>query len=125
MIRPITAGFGERATLLAGSLSGAAGFFIYGVAPGGLIFCLGIPIMAFWGLAALATVLMSRVRLSEQGTAADRDATGAFRVARSDALHGSVCLLHWSRRSRASTRCAISLGLAPAHQRRRNRLAYD
>ena len=47
------------------------------------------------------------------------------RVARSDALHGSVCLLHWSRRSRASTRCAISLGLAPAHKRRRNRLAHD
>ena len=69
LIRPITAGFGERATLLAGSLSGAAGFFIYGVAPEGWIFCLGIPIMAFWGLSGPATqALMSRrVRLSEQG----------------------------------------------------------
>lgn len=69
LIRPITAGFGERATLLAGSLSGGAGFFIYGVAPEGWIFCLGIPIMAFWGLSGPATqALMSRrVRLSEQG----------------------------------------------------------
>ena len=69
LIRPITARFGERATLLAGSLSGAAGFFIYGMAPQGWIFCLGIPIMAFWGLAGPATqALMSRrVRLSEQG----------------------------------------------------------
>jgi MFS transporter, DHA1 family, tetracycline resistance protein len=69
LIRPITARFGERATLLAGSLSGAAGFFTYGVAPEGWIFCLGIPIMAFWGLSGPATqALMSRrVRLSEQG----------------------------------------------------------
>ena len=69
LIRPITARFGERATLLAGSLSGAAGFFIYGVAPEGWIFCLGIPIMAFWGLSGPATqALMSRrVSLSEQG----------------------------------------------------------
>jgi DHA1 family tetracycline resistance protein-like MFS transporter len=69
LIRPITARFGERATLLAGSLSGAAGFFTYGVAPEGWIFCLGIPIMAFWGLSGPATqALMSRrVCLSEQG----------------------------------------------------------
>jgi MFS transporter, DHA1 family, tetracycline resistance protein len=69
LIRPITARFGERATLLAGSLSGAAGFLVYGVAPAGWIFCLGIPVMAFWGLAGPATqALMSRrVSLSEQG----------------------------------------------------------
>jgi MFS transporter, DHA1 family, tetracycline resistance protein len=69
LIRPITARFGERATLLAGSLSGAAGFLTYGVAPEGWIFCLGIPIMAFWGLSGPATqALMSRrVCLSEQG----------------------------------------------------------
>jgi DHA1 family tetracycline resistance protein-like MFS transporter len=69
LIRPITARFGERAALLAGSLSGAAGFLIYGVAPEGWIFCLGIPCMAFWGLAGPATqALMSRrVSASEQG----------------------------------------------------------
>jgi DHA1 family tetracycline resistance protein-like MFS transporter len=69
LIRPITARFGERAALLAGSLSGAAGFLIYGVATEGWIFCLGIPCMAFWGLAGPATqALMSRrVSASEQG----------------------------------------------------------
>jgi DHA1 family tetracycline resistance protein-like MFS transporter len=69
LIRPITARFGERATLLAGSLSGAAGFFTYGVAPEGWIFCLGIPIMAFWGLSgpAIQALMSRRVRLSEQG----------------------------------------------------------
>jgi DHA1 family tetracycline resistance protein-like MFS transporter len=55
--------------LLAGLICGAAGFAIYGVAPQGWIFCLGIPIMAFWGLAGPATqALMSRrVSGSEQG----------------------------------------------------------
>jgi len=69
LIRPITARFGERTTLLAGSLSGAAGFFTYGAAPEGWMFCLGIPVMAFWGLAGPATqALMSRrVSASEQG----------------------------------------------------------
>ncbi len=69
LIRPITARLGERRTLLAGSVSGAAGFFIYGMAPEGWMFCLGIPIMAFWGLAGPATqALMSRrVSPAEQG----------------------------------------------------------
>ena len=69
LVRPITARFGERTTLLAGSFSGAAGFFTYGAAPEGWIFCLGIPVMAFWGLSGPATqALMSRrVSASEQG----------------------------------------------------------
>src|SRR5262249_56619332 len=61
LIRPITAHFGERATLLAGLISGGIGFFIYGMAQQGWIFCIGIPIMAFWGLAGPATqALLSR-----------------------------------------------------------------
>ena len=69
LIRPLTARYGERRTLLAGLLCGAVGFAIYGVAPQGWMFCLGIPIMAFWGLAGPATqALMSRrVSASEQG----------------------------------------------------------
>jgi DHA1 family tetracycline resistance protein-like MFS transporter len=69
LVRPITARVGERATLLIGSLSGALGFFVYGFAPRGWIYCLGIPFMAFWGLAGPATqALMSRrVSGSEQG----------------------------------------------------------
>ena len=69
LVRPVTVWFGERLTLLGGLLSGATGFFMYGVAPEGWIFCLGIPIMAFWGLAGPATqALMSRrVSPREQG----------------------------------------------------------
>ena len=69
LIRPLTARFGERATLLAGLLCGAVGFAIYGVAEAGWVFCLGIPIMAFWGLAGPATqaLMTRRVSASEQG----------------------------------------------------------
>ena len=69
LMRPLTARFGERKTLLAGLLSGALGFAVYGVATDGWIYCTGIPIMAFWGLAGpSAQAFMSRrVSSSEQG----------------------------------------------------------
>ena len=61
--------FGERATLVVGLLAGALGFAVYGVATSGLVFCIGVPVMALWGLASpSATGLMSkRVSASEQG----------------------------------------------------------
>ena len=48
---------------------GAFGFAIYGVAPTGWMFCLGVPVMALWGLATpTAAGIMSRqVSPSEQG----------------------------------------------------------
>jgi DHA1 family tetracycline resistance protein-like MFS transporter len=69
LIRPVTARLGLRTTLLVGLLCGAIGFSVYGVAPEGWIFWLGIPVMAFWGLAGpAAQALMSRrVSSSEQG----------------------------------------------------------
>ncbi len=69
LIRPITARFGERAALLAGLLSGAIGFVVYGMAPNGWVFCLGIPIMAFWGMAgpAAQALMTRRVGASDQG----------------------------------------------------------
>jgi DHA1 family tetracycline resistance protein-like MFS transporter len=69
LVRPITIRFGERRTLLIGLLCGAVGFSIYGLAPNGIVYCLGIPVMAFWGLAGPAAQgLMTRlVRPSEQG----------------------------------------------------------
>jgi len=69
LIRPLTTRFGERATLLAGLFCGAAGFTVYGAAPQGWIFCLGIPIMAFWGLAgpAAQALMTCRIGGSEQG----------------------------------------------------------
>lgn len=61
--------FGERGTLVIGLLFGALGFAVYGVAPTGWLFCLGVPVMALWGLASpTAGGLMSkRVSASEQG----------------------------------------------------------
>ncbi len=69
LIRPLVARLGERRALLIGLLCGAGGFAIYGVAPTGLLFNLGIPVMAFWGLAGPSCQgLMTRhVSPSEQG----------------------------------------------------------
>jgi DHA1 family tetracycline resistance protein-like MFS transporter len=69
LIRPTIRWIGERGTLLAGLLFGATGFTVYGLAPTGAIFWLGIPVMALWGLAGAAwQAMMSRlVGASEQG----------------------------------------------------------
>jgi DHA1 family tetracycline resistance protein-like MFS transporter len=69
LIRPITKRLGERTTLLTGLICGAIGFFVYCVATEGWIFWLGIPVMAFWGLAGPATqaLMTRRVSSSEQG----------------------------------------------------------
>ncbi len=53
--------FGERRTLIAGLAFGVAGFAIFGLAPTGALFWLGIPVMALWGLVNPASQgLMSR-----------------------------------------------------------------
>jgi MFS transporter, DHA1 family, tetracycline resistance protein len=69
LIKPIVAAVGDRGALLLGLVFGAIGFAIYGVAPTGLIFCIGIPVMSLWGLASpAAQALMSqRVTATEQG----------------------------------------------------------
>jgi DHA1 family tetracycline resistance protein-like MFS transporter len=61
--------FGERGALAIGLLCGAAGFAIYGIAPSGWLFCLGVPVMALWGLASPAAggLMSRRVSPSEQG----------------------------------------------------------
>ena len=69
LVKIVTAKWGEQRTLLTGLLCGAVGFAIYGLASKGWIYCLGIPIMAFWGLAgpAMQALMTCRVSLSEQG----------------------------------------------------------
>ncbi len=69
LIQPTIRWIGERRTLLAGLLFGATGFTVYGLAPTGATFVLGIPVMALWGLAGAAwQAMMSRlVSASEQG----------------------------------------------------------
>jgi MFS transporter, DHA1 family, tetracycline resistance protein len=54
-IGPIVKRFGERRALVLGLSSGAAGFLIFGLAPTGALFWLGIPVMALWGVAGAAT----------------------------------------------------------------------
>ena len=53
-IGPIVKRFGERKALLLGLGSGALGFLIFGVAPTGPLFWIGIPVMALWGIAGAA-----------------------------------------------------------------------
>ena len=69
MIAPLVRQFGERSALLLGLGSGAAGFLIFGLAPSGALFWLGIPVMALWGVAGAATqaLMTRRVAPDQQG----------------------------------------------------------
>ncbi len=60
---------GERWTLIGGMLAGCLGMLIYGLAPNGPLFWLGVPIMGLWGLAspALQSLMSRRVGPDEQG----------------------------------------------------------
>ena len=53
-VGPIVKRLGERRALLLGLACGALGFFIYGAAPTGPLFWLGIPVMSLWGVAGAA-----------------------------------------------------------------------
>jgi DHA1 family tetracycline resistance protein-like MFS transporter len=66
-IGPIVKRLGERRALLLGLGCGAVGFLIFGTAPTGRLFWLGIPVMAFWGLAGAAIqALMTRLVAPDQ-----------------------------------------------------------
>jgi MFS transporter, DHA1 family, tetracycline resistance protein len=69
VVGPVIKTIGERAALLVGLAFGVAGFLVFGLARTGAEFCLGIPLLAVWGLESPASMaLMSRlVGVSEQG----------------------------------------------------------
>ena len=69
LIRPVVKRIGERHALGAGLAFGAAGMAIYGMAPVGWVFLMGIPVMALWGLAgpSAQAIMSRRVSPSEQG----------------------------------------------------------
>jgi DHA1 family tetracycline resistance protein-like MFS transporter len=69
LVRPIVARAGERRAMLIGLACGAAGFVIFGTAPTGVLFCLGVPVMALWGLTnpSAQSLMSRRVSPSEQG----------------------------------------------------------
>ncbi|MGA9089085.1 MAG: TCR/Tet family MFS transporter [Bradyrhizobium sp.] len=68
-IGPIVRRFGERRALLFGLGCGAIGFLIFGAAPSGPLFWLGIPVMALWGVsgAALQALTTGLVAPDQQG----------------------------------------------------------
>jgi DHA1 family tetracycline resistance protein-like MFS transporter len=68
LVSKIVPRIGERAAALAGLALGMAGFIIYAFAAQGWQFWIGIPIMAFWGLAAAVQSMMThRVPSTAQG----------------------------------------------------------
>ena len=69
LTRPVVARLGERKALLAGIAFGVIGFAVYGLAPSGLGFLLGVLPQSMWGLASAATqsLMSQRVSASEQG----------------------------------------------------------
>src|SRR5262249_35011779 len=69
LIAPAIKWLGERKALIFGMLCGAVGFFIYAMAPTGLIFLAGIPWQALWGIAnpSQMALMSRRVGAGEHG----------------------------------------------------------
>jgi len=69
LVRPVVSRFGERRVLLAGLFFGVIAFALYGLAPTGQLFALGVPVTSMWGLSgpALQGLMTRRLGPSEQG----------------------------------------------------------
>ena len=69
VVGPATAWLGSRRALIAGMLLGGLGMVIYGLAPTGAWFLLGVPVMAMWGIAGptILDMMSRKVSPSEQG----------------------------------------------------------
>ncbi len=64
---PIVRSCGEPAALLLGLASGAIGFLVFGWAPNGALFWIGVPVMALWGVGGAATqALLTRAVAPDQ-----------------------------------------------------------
>jgi DHA1 family tetracycline resistance protein-like MFS transporter len=69
LVKPAVRLLQERRALALGLAFGAAGFAIYGLAPTGAIFWIGVPVMALWGIAtpSLQAIMTRSVSVTEQG----------------------------------------------------------
>jgi MFS transporter, DHA1 family, tetracycline resistance protein len=69
LVKPLVRRLKERRALALGLTFGAAGFAIYGLAPTGPLFWIGVPVMALWGIAtpSLQTLMTRLVEPTEQG----------------------------------------------------------
>lgn len=69
LVGPLVRKLGERRTLLTGLTMGILSFTIYGLAPTGALFLIGVPIGALWGLASpsIQGLMTQAIGPSEQG----------------------------------------------------------
>jgi DHA1 family tetracycline resistance protein-like MFS transporter len=69
LVQPIVARLGEARTLLLSLSAGIVAFALYGFAPTGMLFLVGIPIMSIWGMTGPASqgLMSRRVGADEQG----------------------------------------------------------
>jgi len=69
LVKPAVKLLKERRAIAVGLTFGAAGFAIYGLAPTGAIFWIGVPVMALWGIAtpSLQALMTQLVDPTEQG----------------------------------------------------------
>ena len=69
LVKPLVNRLKERRAMAVGLTFGAMGFAIYGLAPTGPIFWMGVPVMALWGIAtpSLQTIMTGSVNATVQG----------------------------------------------------------
>jgi DHA1 family tetracycline resistance protein-like MFS transporter len=69
LVKPAVRLLKERGAVAVGFAFGAAGFAIYGLAPTGIWFWVGVPVMAIWGIAtpSLQSIMTGLVAPTEQG----------------------------------------------------------
>jgi DHA1 family tetracycline resistance protein-like MFS transporter len=69
LVGPAVARLGERRALLLGLFFGLLGFAVYAVAPTGMLFLAGIPLVSLWGLAgpSMQALMTRRVGPTQQG----------------------------------------------------------
>lgn len=80
LVGTIVARVGERRTLITGLACGAVGFAVYGLARSGVVFAMGIPLMALWGLyGPSAQGLMTR-RVGQEGQGALQGALASVQM---------------------------------------------
>lgn len=106
---------GERATMIFALAFGALGFVIYGLAPTGAIFLVGVPVMSLWGMAGPSSLaLMTRlVGPADQGQlqGANMSANAIVSVA-APVLFGAVYSLSVEHGAGAHGGAAFLLGAA-------------
>jgi MFS transporter, DHA1 family, tetracycline resistance protein len=69
LVKPMVRWLKERRAVALGLTFGAVGFAVYGLAPTGPIFWMGVPVMALWGIAtpSLQTIMTRLVDPTQQG----------------------------------------------------------